>query len=221
MPRSNVKCKFCDQTLRIWPANIGNPFFTCKDKACASKGEEIRNNSANRFNCFACDYDVCRACGDAQEAAMKASKKVRPSSGSGNSSFTSQTPSRFKTHNPLRRKSSLKGPEKKFLVMPPKRGASCVAMLGQALNQQSLLIVDSSREDSVPDASSASGSITDVGQLLIVTPSPVNENAGSILEPPQLKRLSIRKKKNSSISLVESSSGSLVVETIELNKLSD
>lgn len=64
MPRSDVPCKHCGELLRIWPCNIGNPFFTCKEPGCPSNGEQIRNNSANRFNCFICDFDMCRRCGD-------------------------------------------------------------------------------------------------------------------------------------------------------------
>ena len=37
-----------------------------RETTCKFGGKEILNNSANRYNCYACDFDLCRDCGISQ-----------------------------------------------------------------------------------------------------------------------------------------------------------
>ena len=71
MPRTSLPCDKCGELLRIWPSNMGPPYFRCKDTNCWSKGALIQNNGTNRFNCFTCDLDTCRECGNAEMADSK------------------------------------------------------------------------------------------------------------------------------------------------------
>ena len=41
-------------------------FIILRETTCKHGGLEIPNTSANRFNCYACDFDLCRDCGNAQ-----------------------------------------------------------------------------------------------------------------------------------------------------------
>ena len=71
MPRTSLPCDNCGELLRIWPGNLGPSFFKCCDPDCWSKGATIHNNGTNRFNCFTCDMDLCRECGNAEMADSK------------------------------------------------------------------------------------------------------------------------------------------------------
>ena len=41
---------------------------------------KIRNEGSNRFNCFRCDFDICRECGEEEMAALRSAKINRVSS---------------------------------------------------------------------------------------------------------------------------------------------
>ena len=57
-----VHCPKCDEQMRLWPPRLGRE-FTCDGKSCPmAYGAPIRSDSADRYNCFECDYDLCRAC---------------------------------------------------------------------------------------------------------------------------------------------------------------
>ena len=71
MPRTSLPCDNCGELLRIWPSNMGPPYFRCKESSCWSKAALIQNNGTNRFNCFTCDLDTCRECGNAEMADSK------------------------------------------------------------------------------------------------------------------------------------------------------
>ena len=40
--------------------------FHFRESTCKFGGKEILNNSVNRYNCYACDFDLCRDCGLSQ-----------------------------------------------------------------------------------------------------------------------------------------------------------
>ena len=46
-----------------------------REPTCKFAGQEIINNSANRFNCYSCDFDLCRDCGNAQTRKLGQQKK--------------------------------------------------------------------------------------------------------------------------------------------------
>lgn len=71
MPRTSLPCDNCGELLRIWPSNMGPVQFRCSDDECWSKGDIIHNDGTNRFNCFTCDLDLCRECGNAEMADAK------------------------------------------------------------------------------------------------------------------------------------------------------
>ena len=46
------------------------------ESTCKFGGSEILNNSANRYNCYACDFDLCRDCGNAQVRKVGQQKRL-------------------------------------------------------------------------------------------------------------------------------------------------
>ena len=63
----DIKCPGCTRKLRLWP-NLGDPFKCDEGPDCLSTmvgpyaPGDIQNDGTNRFNCFRCDYDLCRSC---------------------------------------------------------------------------------------------------------------------------------------------------------------
>ena len=53
-------------TLHIDYISMVFNFIILRETTCKHGGLEIPNTSANRFNCYACDFDLCRDCGNAQ-----------------------------------------------------------------------------------------------------------------------------------------------------------
>ena len=50
------------QTLRLWPAHLGEG-FNCDSQDCKIPKDEMMYNSGyNRLNCFDCDYNLCMTC---------------------------------------------------------------------------------------------------------------------------------------------------------------
>ena len=47
-----------------------------RESTCKFEGKEIINNSANRFNCYACDFDLCRNCGISQIRKVGQQKRI-------------------------------------------------------------------------------------------------------------------------------------------------
>lgn len=61
MPETVVKCPQCKKPLRKWKSKNK---YICKGEKCLRCNEkEIDNaNGNNRYNCFQCDFDLCRNC---------------------------------------------------------------------------------------------------------------------------------------------------------------
>ena len=51
-------------------------FTFSREDTCKFAGKEIVNNSANRFNCYSCDFDLCRDCGHEQVRRVGKQKKL-------------------------------------------------------------------------------------------------------------------------------------------------
>ena len=52
------RCERCRGRLKVWPKKLGAP-FTCDNFGCDNPS--LGSKSA-RFNCFPCDYDLCKDC---------------------------------------------------------------------------------------------------------------------------------------------------------------
>jgi len=65
-PYASIECPDCSETLRVWPSNRGPVFFTCDGDNCIYEGYELKNTGDNRFNCFRDNFNLCKACVEAQ-----------------------------------------------------------------------------------------------------------------------------------------------------------
>eukprot|EP00092_Neocalanus_flemingeri_P009409 GFUD01010123.1.p1 GENE.GFUD01010123.1~~GFUD01010123.1.p1 ORF type:complete len:235 (-),score=60.06 GFUD01010123.1:4-708(-) len=64
-----IRCAKCKDRLRIWP-DQKSPLFYCDTDlpTCPCNGKEESSSGGNRYNCFLCDYDLCRGCVKAMES---------------------------------------------------------------------------------------------------------------------------------------------------------
>jgi len=65
---SSVRCGGCQGKLRVWPDQ--GPAFYCDSVSppCKNTGQQLPSYGGNRYNCFLCDYDLCKECVKAKES---------------------------------------------------------------------------------------------------------------------------------------------------------